>query len=95
MTFSPEQRDAQDVLQTAIEHHVRAFSGADVGGKEIVADWVACVELAGFNERGERTTAYHLIFSGGEMPDHRAVGLFSHARDLMRFGDRAEPDDYA
>lgn len=56
---------------------------------EFVGDWIANVYLPSMNEQDGH--GYALVMSGGELPDHVAVGLLTNALDRVRglgvFGD--------
>lgn len=88
---TPEQIEAQDQLQVAIENHVRAyrkeFASADV---EVTGDWLLVAGVTSLDlDTTERRYAYHLAFSGGEMPEHVAYGLLRMADDLLENGHAA------
>lgn len=90
--MNEEQQAAQDKLQIAIEEHVRAFrSSMQVGDVEVVGDWVLVAAVAGIDlETQERRYAYNLGFSGGELPEHVAIGLLRRATRLVELGERLE-----
>lgn len=85
--MTPEQQRAQDNLQKAMSEHVEAFK-SDPTDNGILVDWACVAQLTRFNEEGGRDSAYHLIFSGGEMEEHRAKGIWHHGIDLLTFGER-------
>jgi hypothetical protein len=86
MTITPEQREAQQRLQDAIENHCRVWTPHEetpVGG-EMLIDWAVVMHLTGYNEEGHEVAAYRLAYTNGEMPQHRAVGLFEYASYLVK-----------
>lgn len=89
---TPEQNEAQERLQQAIEHHCRVWTpDEDIPEHgEILVDWAIVMHLASYDDEGDQKAAYRIAYSGGEMPDHRAVGLFEYATHLVKFG--ARPD---
>jgi hypothetical protein len=90
--WTDEQRATQDALQAALEAHNRAWSpaGADPG---LLVDWVVVTQTTRFDDDGDRISAYGLIFAGGQMDEHRAVGLLDYGSHLLKFGGRSEPEE--
>lgn len=84
--MTPEQQLAQDNLQKAMEAHVEAFK-SDPADNAILVDWACVAQLTRFNEEGGRDSAYHLIFVGGELEEHRAKGIWQHGIHLLDFGE--------
>ncbi len=92
MKLTDEQNASQANLQRAIEQHIRVHS--DSATPELVVDWAAIVEVVSYDDEGDRCVGYHLIFAGGEMSDHRALGLYEQGSHLVRHGQRyGEIDD--
>lgn len=93
MRLTPQQQermDAQDNLQRAVERHVAAYRGDDDG---IVADWVLISSTSGFDDDGKGTSGYYLAFMGGEMAEHRAVGLMMWGKHMIESGEANGDDD--
>lgn len=83
LDFTADQLKAQEELQIAIEKHSRAFRRSpDDHTPEILTDWilVACVvEFDG----DERRVSYHMGFPGGQLEEHRAIGLCATAKSII------------
>lgn len=86
---TPEQLEAQEGLQIAIEKHVQAFRSAHTHGSiEITGDWMLVAAVTSLDpENNERGYAYHLAFSGGEQPEHIAYGLLRAGEEIIREGE--------
>lgn len=52
----------------------------------VVVDWVCVVQTQSYDSDGDMQSGYYMSFSGGEMPDHRAIGLFEMGRQLVLEG---------
>lgn len=90
--FTDGQNEVQQELQDVLERHVRAFSDEDPG---LLVDWACVAQLTRFGDDGAKESAYHLIFAGGEMEEHRAIGLWEMGIHLLKFGvwpDRGDDD---
>jgi hypothetical protein len=81
--LTDEQKAAQEALQTAVERHIAAYRDGDTG---VVADWILVTSTAGFGDRGQGTSAYYLAFMGGEMAEHRAIGLLDWGKHMLKAG---------
>lgn len=53
-----------------------------VADGEFVGDWITNVYLPSVDRTGY--SAYALVMSGGELPDHTAIGLLTNALDRVR-----------
>jgi hypothetical protein len=86
--LTQDQVEAQDQLQAAVENHIRAFRVNVSGNLEIAGDWmlIAGVTSLDLGEQAERKYAYHLGFSGGEQPEHTALGLLEMGKTLIKGG---------
>jgi hypothetical protein len=84
--MTPEQQDAQETLQAAVEKQMIAYAEED-DSVRVTGDWVlvACVQSIDLDS-GERKYSYHMSFSGGEQPEHVAYGLLGLGRDLLKEG---------
>ena len=91
MKMTDEQRAAQEALQAALEAHNRAWTppGEDPG---LLVDWIVVGQTTRFDDDGDRVSAYDLIFAGGQMDEHRAVGLLDYGAYLLKFGARSEEE---
>jgi hypothetical protein len=88
---TPEQLKAQDDLQIAIENHVIAFRAGTSDQVEVTGDWMVIASVQSINlEDNERRYAYHLGFSGGEQPEHIALGLLRLGEQLITEGEAKE-----
>ena len=92
MKMSDEQRATQEALQAALEAHSRAWArpGEDPG---LLVDWTVVTQTTRFDDEGNRESAYGLIFAGGQMDEHRAIGLLDYGIYLLKFGSRADPEE--
>jgi hypothetical protein len=88
MPRTPEQAEAEDALQIAVENHIRAFrAGGPAGPLEVTGDWMLVATVVSLDlDNNERRYAYHLAFSGGEQPEHIAYGLLEMAGQLLSEG---------
>lgn len=93
MKMTEEQRAAEAQLQEALEAHVRAWKPAHEDG--LLVDWTIVAQLTSFDDDGDRQSAYHLIFGGGQMDEHRAIGLLDYGIHLLKFGARDDLDEDA
>lgn len=91
MKLTDEQRATQQALQEALEAHSRAWSpeGEDPG---LLVDWIVVTQTTRFDDEGDRESAYGLIFAGGQMDEHRAIGLLDYGAYLLKFGARSEEE---
>ncbi|WP_307376995.1 hypothetical protein [Microbacterium sp. W4I20] len=67
-------------MQTAITNHLMDEGFIEEG--EFVGDWIANIYLPSVNDRPE--SAYALLTSSSNLPDHVAVGLLTNALDRVR-----------
>lgn len=90
--MSDEKAEAQDQLQVALERHIAAFRSIEsVDGMEVTGDWVLVAGVTAIDlETNDRRYAYHMAFSGGEQPEHIAIGLLEIGKALVSSGERAE-----
>lgn len=73
--------DDRDLAATqAMEDILRQDVG--MGDQEVMGEWMAIVSTQRLT--GDATvTQYYMVFSGGEMVPHHAMGLVEKARTLM------------
>ena len=95
MSFTPEQRATQARLQAAVEDQIAQYRADNVhrGQSEdtgVVTDWVLVVSTTGFDRDGDEESGYYLSYAGGQMPDHRAIGLLHYGIHMIKTG--AAPD---
>lgn len=72
--------DRNDAAALSIEDVLRQDVG--MGDQEVMGEWMAIVSTQRLY--GDATvTQYYMVFSGGEMVPHHAMGLVEKARTLM------------
>ena len=81
MGTEQEAREAQKALDGAVEAFIEK-SGWNHG--LVLTGWVLVASQAGFDEDGESTNGYPLVYSGGSLPDHTALGLLQVGQDIVR-----------
>lgn len=91
MPLTPEQKAANDKLHDDIQSIVDLYRTAHVedGANEdhgVVVDWVVIIQTQGFDADGDTESGYYMAFSNGEMPDHRAIGLFAMGTQMIHEG---------
>lgn len=97
MKLTPEQTAAEEALQKAIDMMSAAYPIVDKADDEqsvtsgwLVGDWAVIISSTGFDVEGDMHDSYQLAFSGGNMPEYRAKGLFKQALDMMLVGEHIE-----
>lgn len=89
MADDAERKAAQEALQLAVERHVRAYRDGDTG---VVSDWILVSTTTGFNG-DDVTSAYYLAYMGGQMPEHRALGLLHWGVHMLKSGELVGDDN--
>jgi hypothetical protein len=80
-----EADDELDSAVRAVVNQLRQTSDNEDTG--VITEWAAVVHTSSFDDDGHPTSAYYLLFSGGTLADHRAVGLFDHGIHMVRDGE--------
>jgi hypothetical protein len=86
--MSDEKTEAQEALQAALERHVQAFRSSLDPNVQVTGDWILVAGVVSIDlDTEERGYAYHLAFSGGEQPEHIALGLLEMGKRLISEGE--------
>lgn len=81
MPTGDEAKAAQCRLDDAVTEFLRAMGW---GQGMITTGWALVAHQAGFNDEGEDTSGYPVVYQGGSMADHAAIGLFQVGIDTVR-----------
>jgi hypothetical protein len=84
MRMNPQQKAAQEKLEEAVQQHVAAYRGDDDG---VIADWILVTSTSGYDADGDGTSGYYMAYQGGEMSEHRAVGLLEWGKHMLTIGE--------
>jgi hypothetical protein len=76
-----EERAAQRILDEAVENFIRVMKW---GEGMVMTGWALVGHQAGFDDEGNDRSSYPIIYQGGSMPDHAAIGLFRIGIDTVR-----------
>lgn len=79
--MTPEQKAATERLHEAILATQTAF-GYD--NQFMVTDWMVLTAETRFDDDGDQISAYSRLYSNGQMPDYRALGLLEVHRTYLR-----------
>lgn len=81
MPTKAEREAAQKKLDEAVADFV-AFAGWNKG--MVTTGYVLVVSQQGFDQQGFEISGYPIVYSGGSMPDHSALGVLQVASDTIR-----------
>lgn len=84
-----EDRKARSArVQQSLEQYL-----ADIGETEMLGDWVVIACTVSVDSDGDPRARYLMLFSGGSMLDHHALGLLGKAEEMLTDGSVREGDD--
>lgn len=84
-----EQRKARSArLQQSLEKYLE-----DIGETDMLGDWMVIACTVSVDRDGDPRSRYLMMFSGGSMLDHHALGLLSKAEEMLADGSVREADD--
>jgi hypothetical protein len=87
---TPDSVSARKQLQEAIEAYLQVRGWND----GVLTSWVVVGHLQSFDDDGDDTSSYPIIYMNESQPDHVVLGLFDVARDNIRgVGRWADTDD--
>lgn len=87
---TPEQREANEALNAAVDATLRAYGYT---GKELVtAGFVVLVDQRGWEEDGSSVSGVAYLFKDGDMPWTQAIGLVHAAQFRMEKDFMTEHD---
>lgn len=94
---SPEDV-AQAELQAAIEKQVSVYRAQNVARGQakdmgMVTDWVLVVSTIDYDKDGDQQSGYYMSYAGGQMPDHRAIGLLTYGVHMIKTGVLPDNED--
>jgi hypothetical protein len=79
MTFTPEQKAANEKLEEAIKEVVKAYSM--ISESAVITDYMVIGETIGFHADEDTSTGVFLAFRGGRIRNSVALGLFDLGYD--------------
>lgn len=82
MTRTDEQRQADEQLTAAIERTRRAYMDP-TEQPDLVTDFVVIVAATRFDDDGDETAVYDILFRDGSIRDHAAYGLLKVGERLL------------
>lgn len=82
MSFTPEQKAANEKLEEAIQGVVGAYNL--IPGGAVVTDYMVVGESIGFHENEDTSTGVFLAFRGGRIRNSVAIGLFDLGYDHFK-----------
>lgn len=79
MTFTPEQKAANDKLEQAVQAVVKAYEL--IPSDAVITDFMVVGESIGFHDNEDTSTGVFLAFRGGRIRNSVAIGLFDLGYD--------------
>lgn len=87
MSEAEERKLRSARLQVALQQYME-----ELGETDMLGDWMVIACTVSVDEEGDPRAGYHLLFSGGSMLDHHALGLLSKAEEMLADGSMREGD---
>ena len=91
MSFTPEQKAANDKLEDAIQEVIKVYNLLADGS--VVTDYMVVGEAMGFHEDDRSSTQVFLAYRGGQIRNSVALGLFDLGYDQYKAGMEPILDD--
>lgn len=88
MARTEEQIASDNALEAAITENLQAYGLLTEGW--VLADWVICLSMEGFNAEALGRTKYAHVIPGESLPYHRLLGLMDVTR--MNLDEEARGD---
>lgn len=79
MTFTPEQKAANEKLEEAVQAVVKAYEL--IPSDTVITDFMVVGESIGFHDNEDTSTGVFLAFRGGRIRNSVAIGLFDLGYD--------------
>jgi hypothetical protein len=79
VTFTPEQKAANEQLEDAIKEVVKAYDM--MGEGRVITDYMVIGETIGFHDDEDTSSGVFLAFRGGRIRNSVALGLFDLGYD--------------
>lgn len=92
---TPEEREANDAIETAIERYRKAYRDAHPEAVQgTLTDWivVAAETAPDLEDAEEDVTAYTIIMAGGGIPWYRSIGLLTAGKHYLTYNAGPEED---
>lgn len=91
MTFTPEQKAANDKLEQAVQAVVKAYEL--IPSDAVITDFMVVGESIGFHDNEDTSTGVFLAFRGGRIRNSVAIGLFDLGYDHYKASMEPVIDD--
>lgn len=75
--------EASDLIEKALNEAIQTMEDHDDG--DLVVEWVLVAYVS--NPVEEKGGGYPMLYSNGNLPDHRAKGLLTEGLDKLRIQD--------
>lgn len=75
--------EASDLIETVLNEALQTMGDHDDG--DLVVEWVLVAYVS--NPVEEKGGGYPMLYSNGNLPDHRAKGLLTEGLDKLRLQD--------